>query len=102
MILPVNQGAVGAGLSESGDVLLLPTREASRPEQSVISSLNGMARLLNIANKLDNGGLCVGRELTCISGAYFNPKWKTRNGGSESYFGLELADLIAYPVYVLP
>ncbi|MGI6132342.1 MAG: hypothetical protein ACOYES_10785 [Bacillota bacterium] len=78
--------------------------EASRPEQSVISSLNGMARLLkHIANKLDNGtGYVSAEKLTCISGAYFNPKWKTRNGGSESYFGLELADLIAYPVYVLP
>lgn len=70
----------------------------------MISSLNGMARLLrHIANKLDNGtGYVSAEKLTCISGAYFNPKWKTRNGGSESYFGLELADLIAYPVYVLP
>lgn len=55
--------------------------------------------LKHIVNKLDNGTDYVSAEkLTCISGVYFNPKWTMGDSGSESYFGLELADLIAYPV----
>jgi len=55
--------------------------------------------LKHIVNTLDNGTDYVSAaELACISGIYFNPKWTTGDGGSESYFGLELADLIAYPV----
>lgn len=34
-----------------------------------------------------------------ISGVYFNPKWCKNANDQMSYWGLELADLYAYPIY---
>lgn len=34
-----------------------------------------------------------------IKGVYFNPKWCKRAYEKQSYFGLELADLVSYPLF---
>ncbi|MDI6710419.1 MAG: DUF3800 domain-containing protein [Bacillota bacterium] len=39
------------------------------------------------------------KELSCIKGVYFNPKWDKNSERKKSYFGLELADLLSYPIH---
>lgn len=34
-----------------------------------------------------------------ISGIFFNPKWSKMHNAQKSYWGLELADLCAYPIH---
>ncbi len=38
------------------------------------------------------------KQLSNIVGVYFNPKWKLCDE-EKSYFGLELADLVSYPIH---
>lgn len=53
----------------------------------------------HIKNIMDEGTYYVPPYLfkDKLKGVYFNPKWQ--NGGQKSYFGLEIADLCAYPIY---
>lgn len=49
---------------------------------------------------LDSGTEWVSKsDLKNIKGIYFNPKWDKSDDCKRSYIGLELADLVSYPIY---
>lgn len=53
----------------------------------------------HIKNRIDNGTYFVPRTyFNKIKGAYFNEKWSKLDNCQKSYFGLECADLICYPI----
>lgn len=48
----------------------------------------------------DNGTRFAGADkFKKIKGFYFNPKWCKGENEKKSYFGLEIADLISYPIH---
>lgn len=56
--------------------------------------------LKNIVQMLEQGTTyCNPRQYGSIKGVYFNPKWCEKDDNQTSYFGLELADLVSYPIY---
>lgn len=56
--------------------------------------------LEHIKNILNNGTDYVSAEkFQNISGVYFNPKWCKQSNEQMSYFGLEIADLVSYPIH---
>lgn len=57
--------------------------------------------LLNhIKYLIDNGTKFVSKEhFKKIKGVYFNPKWCKESDEKKSYFGLEIADLVSYPIH---
>lgn len=58
-------------------------------------------KLLNhIKNIIDNGTYYVSSSyFKKIKGVYFNPKWCKEADDKKSYFGLEIADLVSYPIH---
>lgn len=49
---------------------------------------------------IDHGSRYVSnRQFQKIKGVYFNSKWSKESANQKSYWGLELADLCAYPIY---
>ena len=59
-----------------------------------------MFLLEHIKNLIENGTRFVGREyFRKIKGVYFNTKWCKKSDEQLSYFGLECADLISYPIH---
>ena len=58
------------------------------------------ALLTHIKGIIDNGTEYVNKSyFKKIKGVYFNPKWCKSQDEKKSYFGLEIADLIAYPIH---
>lgn len=56
--------------------------------------------LKQIINIIDNGNYYVSAPyFKKIRGVYFNEKWCRQSSYKKSYFGLELADLLAYPIH---
>lgn len=61
---------------------------------------NDQALLNRIIYTLDFGTEYVNpKQLSCVSGVYFNPKWCISTNNQCSYFCLEIADLVGYPIY---
>jgi hypothetical protein len=59
------------------------------------------SKLLNhIKSLIDNGTQYVSKNyFKKIKGVYFNPKWCKESDEKKSYFGLEIADLVSYPIH---
>lgn len=59
------------------------------------------SKLLNhIKFLIDNGTQYVSKDyFKKIKGVYFNPKWCRQSNEKKSYFGLEIADLVSYPIH---
>ena len=59
------------------------------------------SKLLNhIKYLIDNGTEYVSKDyFKKIKGVYFNPKWCKDSDEKKSYFGLEIADLVSYPIH---
>lgn len=57
--------------------------------------------LLNHCVQILKNGTCFAlpKELKTIKGIYFNPKWSQQSNFKKSYFGLEIADLVSYPIH---
>lgn len=56
--------------------------------------------LSHIKKLIDNGTRYVSKDyFKKIKGVYFNPKWCKESDGKKSYFGLEIADLVSYPIH---
>ncbi len=56
--------------------------------------------LTHIKRKIDHGTYYVPSSyFKKIKGVYFNPKWCKSSMNQKSFFGLEIADLISYPIY---
>jgi hypothetical protein len=56
--------------------------------------------LKHMKDTLNNGTYYVSTEkFQNISGVYFNPKWCKQSNEQMSYFGLEIADLVSYPIH---
>lgn len=56
--------------------------------------------LQHLIRILNNGtNYCSAKEYSHIKGVYFNPKWSARRENAASFFGLELADLVSYPIH---
>lgn len=56
--------------------------------------------LEHVKRVIDNGTRFVSSEyFKKIKGVYFNPKWSKESDDKKSYFGLEIADLISYPIH---
>jgi len=75
--------------SATGLVLL-----ESRGEKEDFTVLGHAVRIL------DNGtDYYSPHELRCIQGIYFNPKWNADDEDRTSFFSLEIADLVSYPIF---
>ncbi len=49
---------------------------------------------------IDNGNqYTTSRQAQKIKGVYFNPKWCAESNNKKSYFGLEITDLINFPIH---
>lgn len=59
------------------------------------------SKLLNhIKLLIDNGTYFVSKDyFKKIKGVYFNSKWCKESNEKKSYFGLEIADLVSYPIH---
>lgn len=59
------------------------------------------SKLLNhIKFLIDNGTQYVSKDyFKKIKGVYFNSKWCKESDEKKSYFGLEIADLVSYPIH---
>lgn len=56
--------------------------------------------LEHIKSIIDNGTYYVSSNyFKKIKGVYFNPKWANKYQCKKSYFGLEIADLVSYPIH---
>lgn len=77
-----------------------------KPNESAIIVIEGRGKkedkeLLNhIKDIMDKGTRYVGENyFNVIKGVYFNPKWSKEDDDKKTYFGLEIADLICYPIH---
>lgn len=53
-----------------------------------------------LTNFIDNGGqYTTPNECKKIKGVYFNPKWCSESNKLKSYFGLEITDLVNFPIH---
>lgn len=58
------------------------------------------ALLEYLKSLIDNGSYYVSKDyFKKIKGVYFNPKWSKSDNDLKSFCGLEIADLISYPIY---
>lgn len=56
--------------------------------------------LKNIVKTLEQGSpYCAPDHYKSIKGVYFNPKWCLKDENLTSYFGLEIADIVSYPIH---
>ncbi|MGB4588969.1 MAG: DUF3800 domain-containing protein [Clostridiaceae bacterium] len=53
-----------------------------------------------LKNLIDYGTCYIDASLfKKIKGVYFNPKWNVKDNEQTSYYGLEIADLVSFPIY---